>query len=159
MDLDSPITSLADFAAFEPRVAEALSGTSRQFFEPSSLGTYLEVGRKPFENSTLQFVPNQPVSRAWDLVFRATLARAVNAEFGRFRELSYLITPQSDPAHLVVEVAGPVTDDTKRFAAALNFATDSANAVVPQAAASCREEHERIARELGLSRPQIGFRG
>ncbi|HEV2771436.1 MAG TPA: hypothetical protein VGV57_01180 [Thermoleophilaceae bacterium] len=63
------------------------------------------------------------------------------------------------PAHLIVELDGPVTDETKRFAAALNFATDTANAVVPQAAASCRNEHERLAAELGLSRPQVGFRG
>ena len=157
MDLDSPITSLDDLSRLDPTLVDALGGTFRQFFEPPSPRTYLEVGRKPFHNSTLQFLPNQPVSRAWDLVFRVTLARAVNAEFGRFRDLRY-DTPQSDPAYLVVELQGPVNADTKRFAAALNFATETANAVTPQAATSCREEHERLAHELGLSRPPLGFR-
>jgi hypothetical protein len=159
MDLDSPITSLDNLFETDRNLAEALRGTSRQFFEPSSPKTYLEVVRKPLHNSTLQFVPNQPVSRAWDLVFRVMLAQAVNAEFGRFGDLRYDITPQSDPAHLVIELDGPINDDTKRFATALNFATETANAVIPQAAASCREEHERLAAELGLSRPQVGFRG
>jgi hypothetical protein len=159
VDLDSPITSLDDLSRLDPTLVDALDGTSRQFFEPPSPRTYLEVGRKPFHNSTLQFLPNQPVSRAWDLVFRVTLAHAVNAEFGRFRDLRYYIPPQSDPAYLVVELHGPVNADTKRFAGALNFATETANAVTPQAATSCRDEHERLALELGLSRPPLGFRG
>lgn len=159
MDLSSPITDLEGLAALDPSLTEALHGTSRQFFEPPCQRTYLEVGRKPFKPSALEFIPNQPVSRAWDLAFRVLLAKAVNAELGRYRELRYVITPQSDPAHLVVELDGLITEDTKRFVAALNFATETANAVVPKAEASCRQEHQRLAQELGLSRPEIGFRG
>jgi hypothetical protein len=85
------------------------------------------------------------------------LGTRVRREFGRFSELTYEISPQSNPARLVVELDGPVTDETKRFVAALNVATAAANALVPEAYEICRREHERLARELGLERPRPGF--
>ena len=90
-------------------------------------------------------------------MFRIVLAHEVRRAFGRFGELSDEISPQSNPAHLVVELDGPVTDGSKRFAAALNVATATANALVPKAYEICRREHERLARELGLDRPRPGF--
>lgn len=157
MDLSAPLTTLEDLAGLDPSLERALRGTSRQFFEPECPNVYFEVGRKPFYNATLQFIPNQPVSRAWDVVFRVVLAHAVNQEFGHFRDFSYDISPQADPALLVVEVGGPSSEETKRFATTLNFASAAANAVVPKAASACLDEHARLAKELGLARPRLGF--
>jgi hypothetical protein len=152
---------LDEFASAEPSTANALKGTSRQFFEPPCPNTYLEPGPKPGENTTLQFLPNQPVSRAWDLVFRVVLGKTVNHEFGIWRNLRNAETPQSPPglpAHLIVELQAPFSDDElKRFAGLVGNAAAAANAVIPQAAEDCRREHEKLASNLGLSRPRVGL--
>ena len=63
------VTTLEELAALDPSAEKALRGTSRQFFEPRCPNTYLEVGRKPFHNATLEFVPNHPSAGHGTLCF------------------------------------------------------------------------------------------
>ena len=53
--------------------------------------------------------------------------------------------------------AGRIGDETAPFARALNDATETANAVVPEAYEKCKKQHEDLAQRLGLARSKTEF--
>lgn len=107
---------------------------------------------KPFDPQKLTLRPNQKISRAWDVTFRIVLDKLVTV-----REVPYSVSPQTDPPDLYIELPDKDRDESRRVANAINDATDVANAVTAEAATATRREHEELARDLGLDRPQVGF--
>jgi hypothetical protein len=153
------VRTLDDVKNLEPSLVDAMTGKSKDFFVPASTRVHWEVERKPYYTGVLVLRPNQPVSRAWDFVFRVVLSRI--APLGRGWG-QYHIPPQAEPPFtgepdLYIELPDSDRSETKKTVAAINSATAVANAVTGEAAAATDREHEELARELGLDRPKVGF--
>ena len=112
-------------------------------------------------------LPNQPVSRASDFIFRGVFDRCARAEFGRFDQ-PYRMSPRSpppstdpspstDPPVLYIDLPDDDRDESRRVVRLVNIATAVANVLSREARAACEREHEQLAVELGLDRPRPGF--
>jgi hypothetical protein len=151
--------SLHDLRSLESPLADALTGKSKDFFAPASTNVHWEVERKPYYTEILVLRPNQPVSRAWDFLFRVVLSRIAPLSAGTW---DYHIPPQAEPpftgpAELYIELPDRDRAASKRAVTAINSATTVANAIALEAATATDQEHEELARDLGLDRPRVGF--
>lgn len=112
----------------------------------------------PFNPTALRLRPNQPVSRAWDMLLRAVISRL--APLG-WCVAPNSISPQPGPPFLgarLPEIELPDTDraETQGTVRAISAAMRVTNAVIADAVAACRREHDQLARDLGLDRPSVG---
>jgi hypothetical protein len=151
---------IADLRRLAPSLAEALTGKPLDFFLPSCTAIHWEVERKPFDPDALVLWPHQPVSRAWDFLFRIALERIAPHGWG---PPAYLVSPHvgapaQGPRNLAIELPDRSREATGQAVAAVNAATAVANAVVAEAAVACRREHDELARDVGLDRPDLAFR-
>jgi hypothetical protein len=149
--------TLDDLNRLNPIHGGALTNRSLDFFLPACTDAHWEVERKPLDPGVLVLRPNQPVSRAWDMLFRCVIARLAPIDWG---STPYAISPQvgpSDEGPRFPEIELPATDrsETERIVGAINAATRVTNSVVADAFAACRREHEELARDLGLDRPRV----
>jgi hypothetical protein len=156
------VRTLDDLAELAPSLGQALTGTSLDFHLPESAATHWEVERMPYQNHVLRLRPNHPVSRAWDAIFRHVLhdiGPRDPTDRGRpYRIPDQAPPPAQDPTPLVIELPDTDRQQTKLVIRAINTATDVANAVSREALQQSRREHADLARELGLNRPDVGFR-
>lgn len=156
-----PVRTLEDAQRVDPVLGEVLRSASLDFFDPPSRNVSWEAERAPLTGGRdVALVASQPVSRAWHAVFIKAFHAAAHERYGRSGQWpAYEMTkqvPEPGPVDLVVEL-GRSEEDRREVVHLVKVATETANALVSEAAENCLREHQDLARKLGLARPPVGF--
>jgi hypothetical protein len=154
----SEVRTLEELKQVEPRLAEALVGTSLDFHLPDCRNVDWEPERKRYQPKRLILRPSRKISRAWQTTFLILMDRLASR-----RVNDYFIPDQEHPLpegktpNLYLELPNEDATATKKIADAVKTATMITNAVTADAAAAARAEHMRLAAKLGFGREQVGF--
>jgi hypothetical protein len=114
-------------------------------------------GAKAIRDGPAQAAADQPVSRAWDFIFRVAMSR-IERQASDYYRSPQAKPPSVAPSTLYIELPDRNRDESREVVRAVNAATAAANALSADAAAACKREHEELARDRGLDRPATGFR-